>query len=200
MKIDDMKTQKKPHFFAAASPLFLILLIDAMGLGLVDYFTHHFSLKNNAVTAISVGAVITIGIVCSPSLLIVWLLIIPMSLVMSFTYSVVLTIFSNQVDADHQGWVMGITGAIMALVFGVNALVVGFLADVNPRLPLVVCAISLACTGLLMQLLDIFPNLVFCLRARRVAKRAAEFTQVNEQRSKQHNAALKQKTTVWKDV
>ena len=43
-------------------------------------------------------------------------------------------------------------------------------------------------------------NQVFCLSARRLTKRAAEFTGVNEQRSKSVNDTIKQKTPVMHEV
>ena len=72
---------------------------------------------------------------------------------MAIAYSTILTLFSNQVDARSQGWVMGITGAIMAFAFGLNGLLIGLLANTGIATPLIVAIISLVLSAVLMQYL-----------------------------------------------
>jgi predicted MFS family arabinose efflux permease len=135
--------------------LFMAVLGLGFGIGsgvLVNYFTQRYPLKNIAVIAIFLGAIFTAGIVIIPSATSAWLLSIPMGCAMALAYSVVLTAFSNQVNADHQGWIMGITGSVMAFVWSINAVTVGLIADISAKLPLIVCAVCLAGASLFMRL------------------------------------------------
>jgi|GEM_PF-5804734 len=69
----------------------------------------------------------------------------------SVAYSVLIAAFSNQVDANSQGWIMGITGAIMALVWAIDATIVGMLATLNIYLPIIVCISCLGLAAFLMS-------------------------------------------------
>lgn len=72
-----------------------------------------------------------------------WIFVAPLACGVSLAYSVVITLFSDQVDADSQGWVMGITGSIMALVWAVNGIVVGVVAAWGVSLPTLISGITL---------------------------------------------------------
>ena len=50
-------------------------------------------------------------------------------------HSAIMAIFSNQVSDDRQGWVMGVTGAVVSLSILVSAIINAFLSDLNPRNP-----------------------------------------------------------------
>ncbi len=70
-----------------------------------------------------------------------WFLSIPVGIAGSVAYSVLLTIYSNSVSADRQGWVMGISGAISAAAFGVSAALTPLMSAISPELPFIVAAI-----------------------------------------------------------
>ncbi len=70
-------------------------------------------------------------------------MIIPLAACVSLAYSALLTLFSNQVDKHAQGWVMGITGSIMAFVFGVDGILIGVIATWSANLPILIAAVSL---------------------------------------------------------
>ena len=53
-------------------------------------------------------------------------------------------------DETEQGWVMGVTGSIMALCFGINSLLTGAIASYGTRLPLLIAVVGLAVSGILM--------------------------------------------------
>ncbi len=63
-------------------------------------------------------------------------------------YATHLAIFSGQVTADEQGWVMGVTGSIGALCFGLSALMVGIMASVGADMPMLVAGIFLLMAGI----------------------------------------------------
>lgn len=132
--------------------LYMALMGVGFGVGtgfLVDYCTRYFPLKKNVVYGALAGCLATVLIVAIPSPWTAWIAIVPLAIAMAIVYSVLLTIFSNQVDASSQGWVMGITGAIMAAAFGINGIVVGLLADISPKIPLIITALGLGLTALL---------------------------------------------------
>ncbi len=114
----------------------------AIGNGiLVHFFTKRFALKSNFIAFALIGAVCVILMLFSRSALMSWVLIIPLAICVALAYSVLLTLFSDQVNASSQGWVMGITGSIMAFVWGVNGLVGGLLAVWTIQAPYVLVAL-----------------------------------------------------------
>ena len=83
-----------------------------------------------------------------PSAVFNWSMVIPLCIAVAVGYAVLLSLFSNQVDAASQGWVMGITGSIMALVWAVESIMVGLLATWSHELPLFLAGISMICAVL----------------------------------------------------
>ena len=60
-------------------------------------------------------------------LLFIWLSAPLIGIGVSIAYSISITLYSNLVGAEHQGWIMGIANAIMAIAWGLTALFIGFL-------------------------------------------------------------------------
>lgn len=140
------------------SPLEISLFLAVMGCGFavgcgffVDYFTKRFALKKLVV----IGAIVA-GLLILVSLLIdkewvPWVGAFFIATSIAIAYSVILTVFSNQVDETEQGWVMGVTGSIMALCFGINSLLTGLVAPYGGiGLPIALGAVGLALSGVLM--------------------------------------------------
>lgn len=142
------------HFTALQIGFYMGLMGVGFGIGtgfVVDLFTRRFSLKQGVITGcllVALGSILTIT---APQALYVWFDVLIVAISMALAYSTILTLFSNQVDADSQGWVMGITGAIMAFAFGLNSLLVGLLAGMSPKIPLILTVISLLLASLLMK-------------------------------------------------
>jgi len=135
------------HFNSLRTGLFMGVMGIGFGIGtgiLVDPCTQRFSLKNCVIVSLLIVALGVILIITAHNEYLVWLFIAPLAAAMAVAYSTILTLFSNQVDEDSQGWVMGITGSIMAFAFGLNAIVVSALADLNVHLPLVIAAVLLS--------------------------------------------------------
>ncbi len=133
--------------------IYMAVMGAGFGIGtglLVEYFTKRYTLRKTVLGGSLVAALATLVIVVVPSPIFAWLAIAPLAAAMAVVYSVLLTIFSNQVDADSQGWIMGITGAIMAFAFGINGVLVGILADFSPAIPLIITIVGLLITALLM--------------------------------------------------
>jgi DHA1 family tetracycline resistance protein-like MFS transporter len=75
--------------------------------------------------------------------LIQWLAVIPIVIGRALSYAVSLTIFSNSVDKDSQGWVMGVAGAITAASSGTGAILAGILGAFSVEAPFVIATILL---------------------------------------------------------
>lgn len=80
--------------------------------------------------------------------LVYWLLVAPMACFIAVSYTSMLTMFSNAVDETKQGWVMGVTGSVMALDWAINGIVVGAAAAWNPSFPIIISAVVLLIAGL----------------------------------------------------
>ena len=66
-------------------------------------------------------------------------------------YPNIITLFALQVSADRQGWIMGVSGSMMALSFGLATLVSGAVGIFSVSFPLWMAAIGLLiCAFLLM--------------------------------------------------
>lgn len=141
------------HFSTLAIAIYMTLMGIGFGIGtgfLVEYSARYLSLKSIVLIGSLIAALSALITVLGPSPIFAWVTIIPLSAAMAVVYSIFLTIFSDQVDADSQGWIMGITGAIMAFGFGISGILVGVLADFTPALPLILTVVGLALTAVLM--------------------------------------------------
>ncbi len=144
------------HFTPLQVGFYMGLMGVGFGVGtgfLVDIFTKRFSLKQGVICGCLFVALGTVLTITSPQAIYVWFDVLIVATAMALAYSTLLTIFSNQVDADSQGWVMGITGAIMAFAFGLNGLLAGLLANVGSRIPLIITVVSLLLAAILMKVL-----------------------------------------------
>ncbi|HLB58288.1 MAG TPA: MFS transporter [Gammaproteobacteria bacterium] len=147
----------KVYYF---SSLRVGLYMGVMGIGfgvgtglLIEPCTKYFSLKQCVIGGALISAFFTVLTVTAPHEIAVWFYVVPLAATLAIAYSTLLTLFSNQVDADSQGWVMGITGSIMAFAFGVTGTVVGLIANVNIHFPLMITIAGLALSSLLMKVM-----------------------------------------------
>lgn len=139
------------------SPFDITIFMAVMGIGfgigngfLANYCAKRFPLQKTVVTTLLLGAIAILFTVLAPTVTYAWVCIIPIAALVSVAYAMILTIFSNQVDSQSQGWVMGITGAMIALTFGINSLLLGFLTSLGVNAPLYISFMGLLVSGLLM--------------------------------------------------
>jgi predicted MFS family arabinose efflux permease len=139
----------------AFTPTQVSLFMAVMGVGfcigtgvMVQYLVRRFSLASVFNSTLLLGAFFALLIATIHHAWVSWVFVAPLVCCVAIAYSVIVTIFSNQVDASKQGWVMGITGSIMALVWAVNGVIVGIIAAVNPTLPILISAVTLALVAL----------------------------------------------------
>ena len=72
---------------------------------------------------------------------IVWLSAIPCGLGLAAAYSNSIGLFSLQTNADKQGWIMGITSAIVAMAAGIASFIIGPLASITPLTPYILAGV-----------------------------------------------------------
>jgi MFS family permease len=145
---------KMYHFNALQNGLYMGLMGIGFGIGtgfLVDPFTKRFSLKSCVISHCVLVALSTALTITAPSEIYVWFYVVCIGATMAVAYSAILTLFSNQVDAQSQGWVMGVTGAIMAFAYGITGLLLGALANFSPTIPLIIAVFFLLLAALLMK-------------------------------------------------
>jgi DHA1 family tetracycline resistance protein-like MFS transporter len=71
---------------------------------------------------------------------------IPVAVACSVAYSVLITMCSNRVSHDEQGWVMGVIGSVVAAAFSVGAIAASLLATIHIYMPFIFAGIlSLLC-------------------------------------------------------
>ncbi len=144
------------QFTSLQNGFYMGLMGVGFGIGtgfLIDPLTKRFSLKSCATAGCLLAALGIVLTILAPRVTFVWVYVVFITIMVAIAYSTILTLFSNQVDASSQGWVMGITGAIMAFAFGMNGFLLGVLANFSPQVPLFVSAACLLLAGVLMQLI-----------------------------------------------
>ena len=137
------------------TPTQVSLFMAAMGIGfgigngyLSNFFAKYFPLSTLYIwSTLTTGLIILLMLILKNSLL-NWFLVVLLASIVSIAYTSILTLFSNQVDENSQGWVMGVTGSIMAFVFGLDGIAVGILAAWGDALPIWIATVSLLMTGI----------------------------------------------------
>jgi len=110
------------------------LFLGVMGLGfsvgcgyLIDVLSKRFNLKTVTSISLVFTSIFVILILMYHNLYAIWLLSFMIGVSFSVAYSGIIGLFSNQVTDNEQGWVMGVTGSIMALCFGVTTFLTAFI-------------------------------------------------------------------------
>ena len=141
----------KYHFSANEVGVFL----GCVGVGftlafcyLLEIVTRYFPLLKIAVVSISMIALCILAILSIDNEISVWVLSIPAATGLAIAFSVLTSLFSDQVDKDKQGWIMGLTGAIGAFSFGMTGLIAGIMVDFGVTIPIWFAFICLAASAL----------------------------------------------------
>lgn len=103
---------------------------------LLTLLTGYFSSRHIALGSISLILLIIFAITAINNVTLEWVLSVPVSTSLSIAYSVLISLFSETVGKDKQGWVMGIAGAITAFAFGISGLIAGILVNIHVTAPL----------------------------------------------------------------
>lgn len=88
-----------------------------------------------------------------------WALAVPIATTVSVAYGAIITMFSNAVDADRQGWILGITISVTAFAWGFSSIVSGFLSGYGYIAPMVMAATMLALSSIAIHGLGRSPSI-----------------------------------------
>ncbi len=116
---------------------------------IIPWLSKHF--KNLPVIRVSfvVSAVFMAVCVLCPWASIVWLATFIACAANGVLYSFLLSICSDTVGPERQGWIMGVTAAVTALAFAVTALLTGLLSLISVGTPLYVASAAMVVATLL---------------------------------------------------
>jgi hypothetical protein len=110
----------------------------ALGMsGFMQWIMKKLTVKNMATLNWMLSTIIGFAVILAPDRIMMQMLLVPLGATLGASYGQILTLFSAQVSPDRQGWVMGITGAIGALAFGVVELTTTDLLLLGYAAPLV---------------------------------------------------------------
>ena len=147
---------KQFNFTANEIGIFMGLVGVGFAIGfayLANFFAQRFPLEKIFMITIFINGLSVFLTAISPYSLLAWLFVVPASASQSIGYATIISIFSNQVDKTKQGWIMGITGSILALGFGITGLLGGIFTNMEPALPLLLSTSGLIFSGILMGIL-----------------------------------------------
>jgi len=148
-----MYLMERFHLNTLHIDIFLAALAAGFGIGfgvIVNLLAHRFSMKISILASLGLSALlISIGIL-GHHILYSWIVVAPIGVVVAVAYSMLLTLLSNQVDENAQGWIMGITNSILAVGFAITGILSALLANWNIALPLWFAASFLCLSGIAM--------------------------------------------------
>ena len=143
------------HYSAMQNSLFLAMMGLGFSVGcgyLVDFCTKRYAFDGIVVLGLLITAALVLLTLLCKQEWVAWLATLLIGMSLSVAYSVLLTIFSNQVSESEQGWVMGVTGSIMALCFGLTSIFTGLIAQVGAVLPMLLAVVGLAGSAIILFL------------------------------------------------
>lgn len=144
---------KKYGFNPLQTTFFMACLGGGFAIGasfLTQLFVKWMSLKKVIITCLVLSSLSTMIMVLTQQPLYAWITVVPTATFALTAYSASLALFSNQVDQNSQGWIMGITGAIMALSFGIIGLLAGVLLHHSEAIPMILSVIGLLVSAFLL--------------------------------------------------
>lgn len=89
------------------------------------------------------ATVVLLGVAfTTESMVVQWIIGLPVAITVSVAYGAIITLFSDAVDEERQGWVLGITISTGALAWGSSSIIAGLLSGMNYLAPF---ALAFAC-------------------------------------------------------
>jgi predicted MFS family arabinose efflux permease len=137
------------HYTVMQTSLYLALLGLGFSVGcgyITAWVTRHFQYDKIVIVGLLITASQVLLALVTDEEWVLWVSTFVIGISLSAAYSVLLTIFSNLVGNDEQGWVMGVTGSIMALCFGLTSVFTGLVAYMGAILPMLLafCGLTLS--------------------------------------------------------
>jgi predicted MFS family arabinose efflux permease len=141
-------TNKVIGFFAS----YVGLLISFFLIYGVRLVVNRFPLTSIVKPSFVIGVVVLLIGYFFNTLTVQWLIAIPVSIMVAFCYSILITMGSDKVDPNHQGLFMGTGDALLSIAFAITAFSGGVLAIKSAVLPELVAAILFVIAWLLFPL------------------------------------------------
>ncbi len=141
------------HYTALKNSLFLATMGLGFSLGcgkVVNYCSKHYELINTVVVTLLLTALEILITILFKAESVAWVMTLCIGVTLSVAYSSLLAVFSNCVSANEQGWVMGVTGSIMAICFGLTSVLTGLIAQMGAILPMVLAFSGIAISALML--------------------------------------------------
>ncbi len=148
------------HYTIMQNSLFLALIGVGFSLGcgyLVNYFTKLFNFESIVVTSLLVTGTAVLITLLATQQWVAWVAAFFIGCSISISWSVLLTLFSDQVSDQEQGWVMGVTGSISALCFGLTSIFTGSMTQIGAGLPMTLSILGLIVSAILLMLVKANP-------------------------------------------
>ncbi len=143
-------TQK--YQLAAFNSGWFVALMGAgigIGLGVLPSLVSQFNYKRLAILGYSCIALGSLVFIITTKVIMLWLIVVPTTAMFGLGVANILPLFSEAVSLERQGWIMGVTGSIVALAGGIDAAILGFLSSININMPYVFAIVSVI-IGMLM--------------------------------------------------
>lgn len=141
------------HYGAVGCGLYMAYLGCGFGLGfmgLVGYCERNFAAQGTIIVTTILNCIMSLFIIITHSEALTWILSLPLAMAEAVAYATTISLFSKQVDETLQGWVMGITGSIMALSFAVINFILGFAATLSINIPFLLSAAAFGFSAYLL--------------------------------------------------
>jgi MFS transporter, DHA1 family, tetracycline resistance protein len=141
------------HFTALQSGLFLSLVALGFSSGsgiIVPLCLKWMSLRHAVVINFMIASIMIFIMVITQSLTIALIVGFVVGANIAVGYSNLLTLLSNQVSPEEQGWVMGMTGSVGALCFAVTSLLGSVVSFLGLSAPMIIGAVVLLIGGIIL--------------------------------------------------
>ncbi len=142
------------HYDTLHVSLYLSLLACGFGTAtiyLIDMLSKRFSLTSLVINNAYIVAGLSLLTLLTHNQILTWIYVYPLGIAIAIVYTCLINLFSNQVGDDVQGWVMGVTGSIMAFAFTVVAILDGLLVNISYNIPLVITVIFITAAGCILS-------------------------------------------------
>lgn len=106
-----------------------------LGLAVLPNLFKKINHKKSSVIGYSMMAISLVTVLLSHRMLVVYLCVVIASAFFGLAAVNILAMFSKQADTNQQGWVMGVTGSVVALTGGLGALITGVLSSLDITAP-----------------------------------------------------------------
>lgn len=142
------------HYSAQEISFFIAVLAVGFSIGfgfLVNPASKYFNLKKCVIANLWIAALLCLFTAIIRNTALIWIAAVMMGMSVAVLYSLLITLFSNQVNSDEQGWVMGITNSVGALSFGITSFMSGFVADFGPAIPIFLGFVGLGVAAIILH-------------------------------------------------